>query len=97
MGPPPDLRVIRVASGYRIGRTDEIRWEEKNHSDYDFPGKVWEEYCDRDGDVLEAMAWCVERQKCWTADDPENDPFGTEIKVAYDEFRDYLYRLIHRK
>ena len=72
-GSIPHLRVVRVASGHRQGETDEISWDLKTGSDYDFPGKVWEDYRDRPGGTLEAMAWCVERQKSWTADDPEHN------------------------
>jgi hypothetical protein len=71
VGPIPQLRVVQVASGHRHGQSAEISWDVKTRSDYDFPGKVWEDYRDRPGGVLEAMAWCVERQKSWTADDPE--------------------------
>jgi hypothetical protein len=73
VGPIPDLRVVRVASGHRNGELEDIRWDVAIRSEYDFPGKVWEQYRDRPGGVLEAMAWCVERQKSWTADDPEHD------------------------
>ena len=73
VGPIPDLRTIRIASGRRNGQTDEVIWGAANPSDYDPPGKVWETYRDRPGGLLEAMAWCVERQKSWTADDPENN------------------------
>jgi hypothetical protein len=73
VGPIPDLRAIRVASGHRNGELEDIRWDVAIRSEYDFPGKVWEQYRDRPGGVLEAMAWCVERQKSWTADDPEHD------------------------
>jgi len=73
VGPVPDLRTIRIASGRRNGQTDEIIWGVANPSDYDAPGKVWDGYRDRPGGILEAMAWCVERQKSWTADDPENN------------------------
>jgi hypothetical protein len=73
VGPIPDLRVVSVASGQRNGDLEDIRWDVAVRSNYDVPGKVWEEYCDRPGGVLEAMAWCVERQKSWTADDPEHD------------------------
>ena len=45
----------------------------KTGSGYDLPGKGWEDYRDRPGRSLEAMAWCVERQKSWTADDPEHN------------------------
>jgi hypothetical protein len=73
VGPMPDLRVIRVASGRKEGSTDEIIWGALNPSDYDPPGKVWDVYRDRPGGILEAMAWCVDKQKSWTADDPENN------------------------
>jgi hypothetical protein len=73
VGPVPDLRVVRVASGHRNGELEDIRWDVAIRSEYDFPGKVWEQYRDRPGGVLEAMAWCVERQKSWTADDPDHD------------------------
>ena len=73
VGPIPDLQAIRIASGRRNGETDEIIWGAANPSDYDYPGKGWEEYRDRPGGILEAMAWCVEKQKSWTAEDPENN------------------------
>jgi len=73
VGPIPELRTIRIASGRRNGQTDEIIWGAASPSDYDYPGKGWEDYRDRPGGILEAMAWCVERQKSWTAEDPENN------------------------
>ena len=73
VGPIPELRVLRIASGRRNGQSDEISWDAPNRSDYDPPGKVWEDYCDRPGGILEAIAWCVEKQKSWTADDPEKN------------------------
>jgi len=73
VGPIPELRTIRIASGRRNGQTDEIIWGVANPSDYDYPGKGWEDYRDRPGGILEAMAWCVEKQKSWTADNPENN------------------------
>ncbi len=73
VGPIPDLRTVHIATGRKGGSTDHIIWGASNLSDYDPPGKVWEDYRDRPGGVLEAMAWCVERQKSWTADDPENN------------------------
>jgi hypothetical protein len=73
VGPVPDLRTIRIASGRKNGGTDEIIWGVANPSDYDYPGKLWDAYRDRPGGILEAMAWCVERQKSWTAENPENN------------------------
>jgi len=73
VGPMPDLRTVRIATGRKEGPMDEIIWGALNPSDYDRPGKIWDVYRDRPGGILEAMAWCVERQKSWTADDPENN------------------------
>ena len=73
VGPIPELRVLRVATGRRNGKSDEINWDARSRSGYDHPGKVWEDYRDRAGGILEAIAWCVERQMSWTADDPENN------------------------
>ena len=73
MGPIPELRTIRIASGCKTGQTDEIIWGAANASDYDYPGRLWDTYRDRPGGILEAMAWCVERQKSWTAEEPENN------------------------
>jgi hypothetical protein len=71
--PMSDLLTLRVATGRREGPVDRIIWGALNPSDYDPPGKPWDAYRDRPGGILEAMAWCVERQKSWTADDPENN------------------------
>jgi len=89
VGPVPDLRVVRVASGHRNGELEDIRWDVAIRSDYDFPGKVWEQYCDRPGAVLEAMAWCVERQKSWTADDPEHDARSVRKQMDGTAGEDY--------
>ena len=73
VGSIPVLQVVRVASGDKRDETDQITWDVKNRSDYDLPGKKWQDYRDRPEGVPEAMAWCVENQKSWTADDPENN------------------------
>jgi hypothetical protein len=73
VGPMPDLQVTRVTSGARNGGASEIRWGLPEVSDYNYPGKSWAQYRDRPRHVLEAMGWCVERQKSWTADDPYED------------------------
>jgi hypothetical protein len=73
VGPIPDLQTIRIASGRQNGETDEIIWDAANPSDYDSPGKGWEDYRDRPGGILEAMSWCVDKQKSWTAEDPVNN------------------------
>ncbi len=73
VGPMPRLHVIRVTSGVRREDTGEIQWGLPEDSGYNVPGKSWEDYRDLPGRALEAMAWCVERQKSWTADDPHED------------------------
>lgn len=73
IGPMPELQAVRVTSGFRDEATGQIHWGLPEASDYNAPGKTWEQYRDRPGNVLEAMAWCVERQKSWTADNPYED------------------------
>ncbi len=73
IGPVPELRAIRVTSGIKIGGSDTIAWGLPEKSDYNYPGKTWLQYRDEPGRPLEAMAWCVERQRSWTADNPAED------------------------
>lgn len=73
VGPVPKLQVVRITSGVRREGSGDIEWGLPEISDYNGQGKEWEQYKDRDGSVLEAMAWCIEKQKSWTADDPCND------------------------
>ncbi len=89
VGPLPELRVARIASGRKDGQTEEISWDMLTHSDYDYPGKVWEDYRDRPGGLLEAMAWCVERQKSWTADDPEHNVRSVRKQLEGKAGEDY--------
>ena len=73
VGPMPKLQAVRVTSGVRLEGRDEIQWGLPEVSDYNYPGKTWEQYRDRPGHVMEAMGWCVEKQKSWTADNPYED------------------------
>ena len=73
IGPMPDLQAIRVTSGIRTPGSEEIQWGLPEISDYNYPGKMWGQYHDRPGRVKEAMGWCVEKQKSWTADNPDED------------------------
>lgn len=73
VGPMPELRIIRITSGRRSSGDSEILWGLSQVSGYNPPGKRWEEYRDAPGNLLEAMGWCVERQKSWTADNPEQN------------------------
>jgi hypothetical protein len=91
VGPMPKLRVVLVASGRRKGATDEIQWDGSTQSDYDFPGKVWEDYCDRPGRALEAMAWCIGKQKSWTTDDPEHNLRSIRKQLEGTAGDDYHY------
>lgn len=73
VGPMPKLQVVRITSGARVPGSDQIRWGLPECSDYNYPGKSWEQYKDRPGHVMEAMGWCIEKQKSWTADNPYED------------------------
>lgn len=72
VGPMPRLQAVRVTSGIRR-ESGEIVWGFPEKSDYDAPGRNWDQYRDTPGRVKEAMAWCVEKGKSWTADDPNQD------------------------
>ena len=73
VGPIPDVTAVRITSGIRLEGTDQIQWGLPEASDYNAPGKTWQQYQDHPGSVLEAMGWCVEKQKSWTADNPYED------------------------
>ncbi len=87
IGPMPRLQAVRVTSGIRVEGSDELQWGLPEVSDYNFPGKSWEHYRDRPGHVKEAMAWCVERGKSWTADDPYHDHRSVRKQLS-DEVED---------
>ena len=70
IGTPPELIAERITSGIMEDGTRKITWGLPTESEYNFPGKPWSEYRDQPGRPLEAMAWCVEKQKSWTAEDP---------------------------
>lgn len=88
VSPMPRLHVTRITSGIRREGTDEIRWGLPEDSDYNAPGKSWDEYKDCPGRPLEAMAWCVERQKSWTADNPHEDvrSVGKQLHGLVEDF-----------
>ena len=73
IGPPPNLVAVRVTSGIIDEKRENIAWDLEGSSDFDPPGKSWLEYRDEPGRPLEAMAWCVEKQKHWTSEDPKHD------------------------
>lgn len=82
IGPMPDLQAVRVTSGVREEGTGLIRWGLPGVSDYNYPGKLWLQYRDQPGRPLEALAWCVEKQKSWTSDDPYANERSVRKQVA---------------
>ncbi len=73
IGLMPELKAVRITSGSRKPGSDDMDWGLPAASDYNPPGKKWEQYRDQPGRVLEAMGWCVEKQKSWTAENPQED------------------------
>jgi hypothetical protein len=88
VGNMPKLQTVRVTSGIRDEATGEILWGLPEASDYNYPGKSWEQYMDIPGHVLEAMAWCVEKGKSWTSDDPDLDARSVR-KQLINEIEDH--------
>jgi len=82
IGSPPHLVATRITSGIIDRERENISWGLPEKSDYNPPGKPWMDYRDEPGRVLEAMAWCVERQKSWTAEDPETDTRSARVQVG---------------
>ncbi len=73
IGSMPKLQAVRVTSGVRREDGDDIEWGLPSISDYNYPGKSWDEYRDHPDRPLEAMGWCVQKQQSWTADNPAED------------------------
>lgn len=81
IGGPPEMIAKRIASGVLDESTKTISWGLPQRSDYNPPGKPWSEYRDEPQRPLEAMAWCVEKQKSWTAEDPRMDARSVRLQV----------------
>jgi hypothetical protein len=81
IGAPPNLTATRVTSGIISQDRTSISWGLPERSDYNPPGKLWKDYRDQPGRPLEAMAWCVEKQKSWTAGDPWHNPRSVRLQV----------------
>jgi len=81
IGEPPNLIAERVTSGIIDRKSAGISWGLPAESDYNPPGKPWVEYRDQPGRPLEAMAWCVKKQKSWTAEDPTTDARSIRLQV----------------
>ena len=73
VGKMPELIVERITSGLISDDRKTISWGLPAKSVYNPPGRPWIEYRDQPGRPLEAMSWCVGRQKSWTAEDPATD------------------------
>ncbi len=82
VGGPPEMIATRVTSGEIDKARKIITWGLPTRSDYNPPGKPWSAYRDEPGRPLEAMAWCVERQRSWTAQDPRHDQRSVRLQVA---------------
>ena len=81
IGKPPDMVATRITSGIIDKEKNTISWGLPEESDYNPPGKPWIQYRDEPWSPLEAMAWCVERQESWTAEDPGNDARSVRLQV----------------
>ena len=81
VGKPPDLITERITSGIVSANRRDISWGLPEKSPYNPPGKPWIEYRDEPGRPLEAMAWCVEKQKSWTSEEPKTDSRSVKLQV----------------
>ena len=81
VGKIPELKVERITSGLIDDFREKIEWGLPAGSGYTSPGKPWIEYRDEPGRPLEAMGWCVERQKSWTSEDPANDSRSVRLQL----------------
>ena len=81
IGKAPDLIAERITSGVIVDDRKNISWGLPSKSGYNPPGKPWVEYRDQPERPLEAMSWCVEKQKSWTAQDPANDSRSVRMQV----------------
>ena len=82
IGSPPEMVATRVTSGVIDEERKNISWGLPEKSDYNPPGKPWMEYRDEPGRPLEAMSWCVEKQKSWTAEKPGSDTRSIRIQLG---------------
>lgn len=88
VGTMPELITERITSGIIDEDRGKISWGLPAKSEYNPPGRPWIDYRDEPGRPLEAMAWCVARQKSWTAEDPSNDARSVrrQVSVGLEDF-----------
>ena len=91
IGRPPALIAERITSGIIDAESKRISWGLPHGSDYNPPGRHWYEYRDEPDRPFEAMAWCVEKQKSWTAEDPKNDSRSVRFKL--ESGREHFYHM----
>ena len=99
IGMLPEMVTTRITSGIIDEKEKEISWGLPEESDYNPPGKPWLDYRDEPGRPMEAMAWCVERQSSWTAEDPRNDARSIRLQVegVWKDFHHMEPVLIRKK
>jgi hypothetical protein len=81
IGRPPQMISKRITSGVIDQKRTSISWGLPENSEYNPPGKPFIDYRDQPGRPLEAMAWCVEKQRSWTAEDPRNDIRSVSLQL----------------
>jgi len=81
IGRPPGLIAERIASGIIDETREKISWGLPTKSGYNPPGKSWADYRDQPGRPLEAMCWCVGKQKSWSIEDPFTDSRSIGMQV----------------
>jgi hypothetical protein len=81
IGKPPQMVAKRITSGIIDDERKNISWGLPEESEYNPPGKPWIEYRDQPGRPKEAMAWCVERQRSWTSEDPSIDNRSVRLQM----------------
>jgi hypothetical protein len=98
IGKPPELVAERITSGIIDDGRKEISWGLPAESGYNTPGKPWVEYRDEPSRPLEAMSWCVEKQKSWTSEDPRTDLRNLRFQVdGIDEDFHHMEPVLVRK
>lgn len=81
IGKPPQMVAKRITSGIIDEERKTISWGLPEESEYNPPGRQWIDYRDEPGRPKEAMAWCVERQKSWTSEDPLKDNRSVRLQM----------------
>ena len=98
IGKPPEMIAKRITSGLICENGKTISWGLPERSEYNPPGKPFFDYRDQPGRPLEAMSWCVEKQKSWTAEDPKNDSrsVGLQVEGIWEDFYHMEPVLVHK-